>query len=292
MAESTDWAFQQASETASGEKNSTMVEETMRETVTLNNQVEMPILGYGVYQIPTGDTRRCVLDAFQAGYRLIDTAQHYGNEAGVGEAVLASGLPREDIFLTTKLQSNRNVAGLIEASLQKLRTDYIDLLLIHWVMGNDLATYRVMEDYYKQGKVRAIGLSNFYGRDFEQIINHCEIMPAVSQLETHVFYQQKDARAFYKKHGVYLESWSPFGEGKANIFQNPMLTSIAKNYGKTIAQIILRFFIQNDIIVIPKSSWKERMRENREVFDFSLSDEDMRNIEAMDTNKSLFGWPY
>lgn len=259
-------------------------------TVRLNNNVEMPILGYGVYQISPSDTKKCVLDALQTGYRLIDTAQYYGNEEGVGDAISDSRIPRNDIFITTKVQSNRNVAGLIDASLRKLKTDYIDLLLIHWVMGNDLATYRVMEEYYKKGKVRAIGLSNFYGRDYEDIVNHSEIMPAVNQLETHVFYQNKNLRNLYKKNGVYLEAWAPFGEGRAMMFQNPILTDVAEQYNRTVAQVILRFLIQSHIIVIPKSSHKERMKENIDVFNFSLKEEDMRKIEALDKNESLFGW--
>src|SRR5215510_319815 len=252
----------------------------MIETVRLNNNVEMPILGYGVYQISPFETKRYLLDALEIGYRLIDTAQYYGNEAGVGEAVLESGIPRHEVFLTTKLKSNRNVAGLIEESLKTLQTEYIDLLLIHWVMGNDLATYRVMEEYYKHGKVRAIGLSNFYSRDYEHIINHCEIMPAVNQLETHVFRQNRDLRNLYKQNGTYLEAWAPFGEGKANMFTNPILASIASKHIKTVAQVILRFLIQSDIIVISKSTHTERMAENINVFDFSLSEEDMRTIEA------------
>src|SRR5262245_28579577 len=262
----------------------------MIETVQLNNNVEMPIVGYGVYQIASSATKRCVLDALQIGYRLIDTAQYYGNEAGVGEAVRESGIPRHEIFMTTKIQSNRNVSGLIEDSLKTLQTEYIDLLLIHWVMGNDLATYRVMEEYYKNGRIKAIGLSNFYGRDYEDIINHCEIMPAVNQLETHVFRQNRDVRALYQKNGTYLEAWAPFGEGKANMFTNPILASIARKQSRTVAQVILRFFIQSDIIVIPKSTHTERMAENINVFDFSLSEEDMRTIEAMDRDESLFGW--
>src|SRR5262245_20848758 len=226
----------------------------MPQTVQLNNNVEMSIVGYGVYQIAPSATKRCVLDALQIGYRLIDTAQYYGNEAGVGEAIRESGILRQDIFLTTKLKSNRNVAGLIEDSLRTLQTDYIDLLLIHWVMGDDLATYRIMEKYCKTGNIRAIGLSNFYGRDYEQIIKHCEIMPAVNQLETHVFRQNRELRALYKRNTTYLESWAPFGEGKANMFSNPILASIASTHNRTIAQVILRFLIQSDIIVIPKSA--------------------------------------
>jgi len=271
-------------------KRDKVKEDKLMQTVRLNNNVEMPILGYGVYQIAPSQTKSCVLDALQAGYRLIDTAQYYGNEAGVGEAVRASGIPRKEIFLTTKIKSNRNVAGLIEESLKKLQTDYIDLLLIHWVMGNDLATYRVMEEFCKKGKVRAIGLSNFYGHDYERIIENCQILPAVNQQETHVLHQNRDLRELYRKNGTHLESWAPFGEGKKNIFNNPILQRIAGKHSRTVAQIILRFLIQSDIIVIPKTSRKERMAENIDVFDFSLDADDMRAITAMDRNESLFGW--
>lgn len=259
-------------------------------TVTLNNQVEMPVLGYGVYQIPEAQTKNCVLEALDVGYRLIDTAQYYGNEKGVGAAVKECGIPRKEIFLTTKLKSNRNVADLIEESLYNLQTDYIDLLLIHWVMGNDLSTYRVMEEYCRKGYVRAIGLSNFYGRDFERIIRNCEIMPAVNQLEAHVFYQNKELREEYKKYGIYLEAWAPFGEGRANMFQNLVLREIAQNEGKTVAQVILRFLIQSGMIAIPKTTHRVRMEENLDVFDFALSEEEMNAIEQLDQNQSLFGW--
>lgn len=260
------------------------------EIVRLNNGVSMPVLGYGVYQIAPADTKRCVLDALETGYRLIDTAQYYGNEAGVGEGVVASGVSRSEIFLTTKLKSNRDVAGSIEESLRKLRTDYIDLLLIHWVMGNDLATYRAMEQACWQGKVKAIGLSNFYGRDFDNIVAHCEIMPAVNQLEAHVFYQNKGLRERYKETGIYLEAWAPFGEGKLGVFSHPTLVDIAGRQRRTVAQVILRFLIQSDMIVIPKSARRERMTENFRVFDFALSGGDMSRIEALDRNESLFGW--
>ena len=262
----------------------------MAEKIVLNNNIEMPILGYGVYQISPLNTKKCVLDALNIGYRRIDTAQYYGNEAGVGEAIIESGIPRNEIFLTTKIKSNRNVAELIEESLKKLKTDYIDLLLIHWVMGNDLATYRVMETYYKKGIVKAIGLSNFYGQDYDNIVNNCEIMPAVNQLETHVFYQNKDLRTLYKESGVYLEAWAPFGEGKGDMFRNQILLGIAKEHNRTVAQIILRFLIQSNIIVIPKSTHKERMTENMNIFDFSLSEKDMQKIGTMDKNESLFDW--
>ena len=259
-------------------------------TVTLNNGVEMPIIGFGVYQIPARDTKARVLDALEVGYRLIDTAQYYGNEAGVGDAIVASNIPREEIFVTTKVMSNQNVSGLIEDSLKKLKTEYIDLLLIHWVMGRDLETYRVMEEYVRKGKVKAIGLSNFYGKDYENIIKNCNILPAVNQQETHVFYQNHELQKLYQKTGTYLEAWSPFGEGKEDIFNNPILATIAKKHAKTVAQVILRFLTQRDIIVIPKSSKKSRMIENISIFDFELDNEDMSIIKGMDRNQSLFGW--
>ncbi|HGM4082883.1 TPA: aldo/keto reductase [Listeria monocytogenes] len=258
--------------------------------VILNNGVEMPIIGYGVYQIPTPDTKMKVLEALSAGYRLIDTAQYYGNEQGVGEALVESGIPRCEVFITTKVMSNRNVEKLIEESLKKLKTDYIDLLLIHWVMGNDIKTYQVMEKYVRVGKVRAIGLSNFYGNDYDNILKHCEIKPSVIQQETHIFYQNKELQKRYKKDGIYLEAWAPFGEGRADMFNNSTLLKIANKHDKTIAQIILRFLIEKDIIVIPKTSNKERMNENLNVFDFSLENEDKEIIETMDKNESLFNW--
>lgn len=259
-------------------------------TIRLNNGVEMPVLGYGTYQVPQSDTERCVSDALQAGYRLIDTAQYYGNESGVGDAVAASGIPRGEVFITTKLQSNRDVPGSVETSLRKLKTDYVDLLLIHWVMGNDLRTWREMERLCQSGIVRAIGLSNFYGRDYENIIGHCEIMPAVNQLETHVFYQNKALRKLYEHQGVRLEAWSPFGAGRAGMFGNPILKSIAGKHSRTVAQVILRFLVQNGIIAIPKTTHVERMKENLCIFDFTLDWEDIDKIEAMDRNESLFGW--
>jgi len=258
--------------------------------VRLNNGVEMPIIGYGVYQIPTSDTKMKVLEALSAGYRLIDTAQYYGNEQGVGEAVAASGIPRSEVFITTKVMSNHNVEKRIDESLSKLKTDYIDLLLIHWVMGNDIKTYQVMEKYVRAGKVRAIGLSNFYGKDYDNILEHCEIQPTVIQQETHIYQQNKERQKRYKKDGIYLESWAPFGEGRADMFNNSTLLKIANKHNKTIAQIILRFLIERDIIVIPKTSHKDRMYENLNIFDFSLDNEDKVTLETMDKNESLFNW--
>lgn len=260
------------------------------EFVTLNNGIMMPIVGYGVYQIPARQTKNCVLNAFEVGYRLIDTAQYYGNEAGVGQAIGESGLSRDEIFVTTKLMSNRHVAESIDESLRKLQSEYIDLLLIHWPMGNDLQTYRVMEDYVKKGKIRSIGLSNFYGSDYENIIKHCQILPAVCQQETHVLYQNKALQELYEKTGTYLEAWSPFGEGKEDIFNHPILMQIARKHQKTVAQVILRFLTQRGIIVIPKTSKRERMIENLSIFDFNLDIEDVRIIESLDRNRSLFNW--
>lgn len=258
--------------------------------VTLNNGVEMPIVGYGVYRVPPEETKDHVLMALDAGYRLIDTAQQYRNEAGVGEAIAETDIPRRELFITTKVMSNQGVAESLEASLTKLRTDYIDLVLIHWVMGDDLATYRVLEEYVRAGKIRAIGLSNFYRDAFDEIVSNCEIMPAVNQQETHVFYQNKDLQEQYKEHGIYLEAWSPFGAGRENMFENPTLVEIASKYERSVAQVILNFLIGKDIIVIPKSSNPDRMRENLDVFDFELEAEDVRTIEAMDRGESLFDW--
>lgn len=260
------------------------------ETVKLNSGYEMPLLGYGVYQIPGSETKQRVLEALETGYRLFDTAQYYGNEAGVGDAVAEYGISREEIFLTTKIMSNRNVGHLIDDSLRKLRTDYIDLLLIHWVMGNDLATWRTMEDYVRQGKVCSIGLSNFYGKDYENIIKHCKIKPAVMQQETHVYYQNKHLQKLYQRDGIYLEAWAPFGEGRKNMLHDPVLETIAKAHGRSVAQVILRFLVQRGIIVIPKTVHKERMKENMQIFDFSLTDADIEKMESLDKNKSLFGW--
>ena len=258
--------------------------------VKLNNGVDMPMIGFGVYQIPLQQTKECVLNAFEVGYRLIDTAQNYGNEAGVGEALTASAIPRKDVFVTTKVQSNRNVAASIDNSLHKLKTDYIDLLLIHWVMGNDLHTYHVLEDYYRQGKIRAIGLSNFYGKSLDNILRHCDVVPAVVQQETHIFHQNIELRKVFEKRGIVLQAWSPFGEGRGGIFQNPTLIEISKIYNKSAAQVILRFLLQSNIASIPKTIHRDRMIENLNIFDFSLNDKDMEAIKKLDQSKSLFGW--
>ncbi len=262
------------------------------EYVTLNNGVKMPVLGYGVYQTPPEQTQRCVLDAIHVGYRSIDTAQAYGNEEGVGNALVKCGLPREEFFVTTKVWISN--AGYdkakvsLEESLNKLQVSYIDLLLIHQPFGDYYGTYRAMEEAYKAGKVRAIGVSNFYPDRYIDIYRFAEIKPAVNQVETHVFQQQKTAKEYLKKNGTQIESWGPFAEGKNDYFNNPVLKEIGAGHGKSTAQVALRFLIQSGVVVIPKSTHKERMQENFNVFDFELTAEEMAMVEALDGGESLF----
>ena len=262
------------------------------DNVNLNNGVEMPILGYGVYQTPPAETERCVLDAISVGYRSIDTAQGYMNEEGVGEAIAKCGVPREELFITTKVWVSNfgyeKAAESINASLRKLKSDYIDLLLIHQPFNDYYGAYRAMTEAYRAGKIRAIGVSNFYPDRLVDVCLYNEVVPAVNQVETHPFCQQKAAREIMKKHGVQIESWGPFAEGRNGLFTNPVLTEIAAKYGKSVAQVTLRFLIQNGVIVIPKSVRKERMVEYFNVFDFTLAPEDVAKIEALDTAKSAF----
>lgn len=260
--------------------------------VTLNNGVKMPKLGYGVYQTPPEETERCVLDAIRIGYRSIDTAQAYGNEEGVGNAMVKCGLPREDLFITTKIWISNygyeKAKASIEESLKKLQTGYIDLLLLHQPFGDYYGAYRAMEEAYKEGKVRAIGVSNFYPDRYLDIFHFSEIKPAINQVETHVFQQQKVAKKYMEKHGTQIMSWGPFAEGKNDYFQNPVLKEIGAQYGKSVAQVALRFLLQSDVVVIPKSTHENRMKENFDVFDFALTEEDMKKIQTLDTGKSLF----
>ena len=262
------------------------------EFVTLNNGVKMPALGYGVYQVDSSECERCVLDAISVGYRSIDTAQAYFNEEGVGSALQKCGLPREELFLTTKVWISNagyeKAKASIDESLKKLKTDYIDLLLIHQPFGDYYGTYRAMTESYRAGKIRAIGVSNFYPDRLIDLCQFSEVTPAVNQVETHPFQQQKKARDIMKKYGVQIESWGPFAEGKKNMFTNPVLAQIGEKYDKSVAQIILRFLIQSGIIVIPKSTHKERMEENIAVFDFTLKEEDMKKIAALDEEESAF----
>lgn len=262
------------------------------EYVTLNNGVKMPQLGYGVYQTPPEDTEKCVLAAIKNGYRSIDTAQAYGNEEGVGEAISKCGVPREELFIITKIwitnAGYEKAIASIEESLKKLKTDYIDLLLIHQPFGDYYGSYRAMEEAYEEGKVRAIGVSNFYPDRFLDIAHFAKIKPTVNQVETHVFCQQKEAKEYMKKNHTQIMSWGPFAEGKNDYFNNPVLKEIGANHGKTVAQTALRFLLQSDVVLIPKSVHEDRMKENFDIFDFELSEEEMKKIEALDTGKSLF----
>jgi len=260
--------------------------------VKLNNGVEMPILGYGVYLVSPEECERCVLDAISVGYRSIDTAQAYYNEEGVGAAITKCGVPRSELFITTKVWISNagegKAAASIDESLRKLRTDYIDLLLIHQPFGDYYGTYRAMEEAYKAGKARAIGVSNFYPDRYIDIAHFAEVVPAVNQVETHVFQQQKVAREYLAKYHTQIMSWGPFAEGKNDFFNTPALKEIGAKYGKSVAQVALRFLLQNGVVVIPKSTHKERMQENFNVFDFNLSDEDMETISGLDKAESSF----
>ncbi len=262
------------------------------EHVTLNNGLKMPVLGYGVYQVDPQECERCVSDAVEAGYRLIDTAQAYGNEEGVGNAVKKSGIKREDFFIVTKVWVSNagyeNAKKSIETSLTKLQTDYIDLLLIHQPFNDYYGTYRAMEEFYEKGLLKSIGVSNFYPDRFIDLSHFVKIKPMVNQMETHVFNQQKKLHEILKENKCQLMSWGPFAEGKNDFFNNPVLVSIGSKYGKTSAQTALKYLIQKNIVVIPKSIRKERMLENINVFDFTLSNEDMAAIEQLDTGNSLF----
>lgn len=262
------------------------------EYVTLNNGVKMPVLGYGVYQVDPEECERCVADAIAAGYRSIDTAQAYHNEEGVGDAIAKSGIPREELFLTTKVWISNGgyekAKASIEESLRKLKTEYIDLLLIHQPFNDYYGTYRAMEEAYKEGKVRAIGVSNFYPDRFIDLCKYVDVIPAVNQIETHPFQQQSTAHEIMKKYGVQHESWGPFAEGRKNMFTNPVLQELAEKHQKSVAQIILRYLIQNDVVVIPKSVHAERMAENIDVFDFTLSEGDCEKIKNLDEQESAF----
>ena len=261
--------------------------------VTLNNGVKMPILGFGVFQID--DMKECeeaVYNALKAGYRLIDTAAAYGNEEAVGRAIKRSGIPREEIFVTTKLwvsDANYEKAKLaFETSLKKLDLEYIDLYLIHQPFNDVYGAWRAMTELYKEGKIKAIGVSNFYPDRLVDFIMNNEVVPAVNQVETHPFNQQVKANEIMKEYGVQIESWGPFAEGKNGIFTNEILSEIGKKYNKSVAQVILRWLIQRDVVVIPKSVRKERIEENFNVFDFELNNEDMEKISELDKKESLF----
>ncbi|GAP08682.1 aldo/keto reductases, related to diketogulonate reductase [Anaerolinea thermolimosa] len=263
------------------------------QSVVLNNGVEMPILGFGVFQISDPEEcERAVLDALETGYRLIDTAASYMNEEAVGRAIRRSGVPREEIFLTTKLwiqdAGYEPTKKAFEKSLARLQVDYLDLYLIHQPYGDVHCSWRAMEELYREGRVRAIGVSNFYPDRVMDLIMHHEVIPAVNQIETHPFHQQAATQKFLQENGVQIESWGPFAEGRNQIFQNEVLVPIARAHQRTVAQVILRWLIQRGVVVIPKSARRERIEENFQVFDFELTPQDMAAIAALDTGRSLF----
>ncbi|MDO4155072.1 MAG: aldo/keto reductase [Clostridia bacterium] len=259
---------------------------------TLSNGVKIPMLGYGVYQVTKEECERCVLDALAVGYRAIDTAQSYFNEEEVGNALQKSGIPREEIFLTSKVwiehYGYENCKKSVEESLRKLKTDYMDLMLLHQPFSDVYGAWRALEELYEAGKIRAIGISNFYPDRMVDIASFARIRPMVNQIEIHPHNQQIAAKEWNKKYGLQIEAWAPFGEGRGGMFDLPELKAIGEKYGKTAAQVILRWHLQSGVVVIPKSTHKERMVENFQVFDFTLSDEDMQQIAALDQNTSAF----
>lgn len=261
------------------------------ETVKLNNGIEMPLEGFGVFQVPDPAVcKQAVLDAIATGYRLIDTAAAYMNEEAVGKAIAKCGVPREELFITTKLwvqdASYEGAKAAIETSLRKLGLDYIDLYLIHQPMGDYIGAYRAMEEAYKAGKLRAIGVCNCYPQILTDICEAVDVIPAVNQVELHPFFQQENALALMKEYGVQPEAWGPFAEGNHGIFTHPVLTAIGEKYGKSAAQVALRWNVQRGVIVIPKSVHKERMEQNIDIWDFQLSDEDMAEIAKLDIGHS------
>lgn len=262
------------------------------EFITLDNGVEMPKLGYGVYQVSQEECERCVTDALEVGYRSIDTAQSYFNEEQVGSAIAASGVARGDIFLTTKVWIEHYgydaTRASIEGSLEKLRTDYLDLVLLHQAFSGVYGAWRALEDLHEEGVIRAIGVSNFLPERLVDICSFARIAPMVNQVEIHPLYQQAEALEWMRKYGVAPEAWAPFGEGRGGLFENPVLAAVGEAHGKTTAQVMLRWHMQRDVVAIPKSVRRERMAENLDVFDFSLTDDEMAAIAALETGESSF----
>lgn len=261
-------------------------------TITLNNGVVMPQIGYGVYQVTPQECERCVSDALKVGYRMVDTAQAYHNEEGVGAAVRKSGIPRSELFLVSKIWISNygyeKAKASIDESLRRLGTDYIDLMLLHQPFCDRYGAYRALEAAYREGKLRAIGVSNFYPDHFIDLASNVEIAPAVNQIEMHVFDQQTGAMKYMREYGTHAMAWAPLAEGRNNFFTNPVLESIGNKYGKSVAQVALRWLLQRDVIIIPKSTHIERMEQNLDILDFSLTDDDMALIAALDTAQSLF----
>lgn len=261
-------------------------------TVKLANGAAMPVLGFGVFQIPPDQTEQAVIDAVNAGYRSLDTARSYLNEEAVGKAIKASGVPRHELFITTKLwiedQGEEKAKRAFEASLQRLGLDYVDLYLIHQPFGDYYGSWRAMEELNRQGLARAIGVSNFYPDRLIDLIEHNGVAPMVDQIECHPYFQREAEHEFMRDHGVQIEAWGPFAEGKNNLFADPTLSEIGASYGKSVAQVVLRWLIQRGLVVVQKSVRPERMRENIGVFDFELTDDEMTRIGAMDRGESLF----
>ena len=259
---------------------------------TLNNGVKMPQLGYGVYQVSPDEAERCVSDALEVGYRMIDTAQAYANEEGVGNAVKKSGIARDEVFIVSKIWISNygyeKAKASIDESLRKLQTEYIDLMLLHQPFCDRYGAYRALEEAYRAGKLRSIGVSNFYPDHFIDLASNVEVKPMVNQVETHVFNQQKQAQKYMEELGCQIMSWGPLAEGRNGFFTNEVLAEIGKAHGKSVAQTALRFLLQRNVIIIPKSTHKERMAENFNIFDFDLSPDEMTRIEALDTKQSLF----
>lgn len=260
--------------------------------VTLNNGVRMPMLGFGVFQVPLEETERVVTDALAAGYRHLDTAASYGNEEGVGRAIRASGIPREELFVTTKLWIQARpgedaVKRAFDASLQRLGLDHLDLYLIHQPLGDYYAAWRAMQALHQDGSIRAIGVSNFYPDRLVDLIEHNEVTPAVNQVETHPFFQRRDYQQLMQERDVQIESWGPLAEGKNDIFTNPVLVAIGEAHGKSVAQVVLHWLIQRGVVVIPKSTRPERMAENLDVFDFELTGDEVSRIDDLDAGVSL-----
>lgn len=262
------------------------------EYVTLSNGVKMPILGYGVYQITQEECERCVMDALKVGYRLLDTAQSYFNEEQVGSAIKKSGVPREDVFLTTKVwlehYGYEQAKASVLESMRKLQTDYLDLVLLHQPFSDTYGAYRALEELYEEGKIRTVGISNFYVDRMVDFASFNRIKPMVNQVEINIYNQQKELKKWADKYGIQLEAWAPFGEGRRGIFNDPVIAEIASKYHKTAAQVMLRWNIQRGVVVIPKTTHIERMKENFDVFDFALTNEDMSAISSLDKAESLF----